>query len=234
MNILYNFIGFINSICLTILCICISIQIPTFNKAFYSYEFKKNGVYNTIGIEKDELMRVTNHLLDYMKGKEENLAIEADLKYVGKREFFNQKEKEHMIDVKNLFMSGFAIRNISFFLFIITIALLFVLKANTFKILAKTNRIVLSAFLLITIILGIIISINFNTAFNVFHEIFFTNDLWILDPNTDLLLNMVPLPFFIDISIFIALILFVMSSTLIILCTRYLNYCTKYNMGDNL
>ena len=31
-----------------------------------------------------------------------------------------------------------------------------------------------------------------------FHHIFFDNDLWILDPSTDLLINIVPEPFFMD------------------------------------
>jgi len=37
----------------------------------------------------------------------------------------------------------------------------------------------------------------------VFHEIFFNNDYWILDARVDLLINIVPYPFFITISVFI-------------------------------
>ena len=31
-----------------------------------------------------------------------------------------------------------------------------------------------------------------------FHHIFFNNDLWMLNPDTDLLINIVPEPFFMD------------------------------------
>jgi uncharacterized membrane protein len=48
--------------------------------------------------------------------------------------------------------------------------------------------------------------------------IFFDNDLWILNPATDLLVNIVPQPFFIDIAIFIGA-LFVSASLLLILVT---------------
>ena len=38
--------------------------------------------------------------------------------------------------------------------------------------------------------------INFNYTFTLFHEIFFRNDLWILDPRNDYLLIMFPERFF--------------------------------------
>ena len=39
---------------------------------------------------------------------------------------------------------------------------------------------------------------DFSKYFIVFHHIFFDNDLWILNPATDLLINIVPEPFFMD------------------------------------
>ena len=39
---------------------------------------------------------------------------------------------------------------------------------------------------------------DFTQGFTAFHHIFFDNDLWILDPRTDLLINIVPEPFFVD------------------------------------
>lgn len=40
----------------------------------------------------------------------------------------------------------------------------------------------------------------------IFHHIFFNNDLWLLDPATDLLINIVPEPFFVDTASYIALV----------------------------
>ena len=42
--------------------------------------------------------------------------------------------------------------------------------------------------------------------FVIFHHIFFNNDLWLLDPATDLLINIVPEPFFVDTASYIALV----------------------------
>ena len=50
----------------------------------------------------------------------------------------------------------------------------------------------------VSVVFGIIISTNFSKYFVVFHHIFFDNDLWILDPSVDMLINIVPEGFFRD------------------------------------
>lgn len=51
-----------------------------------------------------------------------------------------------------------------------------------------------------------IISTDFSKYFIVFHKIFFNNDLWVLDPRTDMLINIVPEGFFFDTAAQIALV----------------------------
>ena len=46
--------------------------------------------------------------------------------------------------------------------------------------------------------LAAIISTDFTKYFVIFHHIFFDNDLWILNPATDMLINIVPEGFFMD------------------------------------
>ena len=43
---------------------------------------------------------------------------------------------------------------------------------------------------------SLLLYLDFNRYFVLFHEIFFDNDLWILDPQTSILIRMVPLNFF--------------------------------------
>jgi integral membrane protein (TIGR01906 family) len=50
------------------------------------------------------------------------------------------------------------------------------------------------------IILIILMNIDFYKYFTVFHEIFFTNDLWLLDPAADRLINIFPQDFFTDMA----------------------------------
>ncbi len=49
--------------------------------------------------------------------------------------------------------------------------------------------------------LGIVCTIDFTACFRVFHEIFFTNDLWMFDPATDYMIRMLPEGFFSDMVI---------------------------------
>ena len=51
-----------------------------------------------------------------------------------------------------------------------------------------------------------IISTDFSKYFIVFHKIFFNNDLWVLDPRTDMLINIVPEGFFFDTAARIAMV----------------------------
>ena len=48
-------------------------------------------------------------------------------------------------------------------------------------------------------------AIDFNSAFNFFHRILFTNDLWLLNPETDLLIRICPSSMFANLGLRIAL-----------------------------
>ena len=48
------------------------------------------------------------------------------------------------------------------------------------------------------VLIAAIVATDFSRYFVVFHHIFFNNDLWLLDPRTDMLINIVPEPFFMD------------------------------------
>ena len=60
-------------------------------------------------------------------------------------------------------------------------------------------------FTVVLVLIGII-STDFSKYFIIFHHIFFNNDLWILDPRTDMLINIVPEPFFMDTALRIAIV----------------------------
>ena len=43
--------------------------------------------------------------------------------------------------------------------------------------------------------------IDFGSLFTVFHRLAFTNEGWLLDPRTDLLIRLMPTPFFVDLTV---------------------------------
>ena len=53
-------------------------------------------------------------------------------------------------------------------------------------------------------------SIDFTSCFTLFHKLFFTNNLWIFDPETDYMIRMLPEGFFSDMVIRVEVIFFVL------------------------
>src|SRR5699024_9709356 len=102
------------------------------------------------------------------------------------------------------------IKYISITISILIIAYFILNKLHT--LLAKTLSFGLFLNHAIIVFLIVLISTNFNRYFTIFHEIFFSNDLWILNPRTDLMIQMLPEPFFSTIGLRIGLLFLVLLS----------------------
>ena len=224
-------LGYIAAVCLTLIIISQSIIFPTFFMPFFRWQYNRLGVAETINIEKDELMRVTTDLLDYMRGRRDSLEDVYGVVAGQERRFFSDIEIRHMIDVLELYNLTFMVRNVAFFLMIGLILGLVLMKERVLYVLARCCREVLVGFLILSGLLVGIIAINFERAFDIFHHIFFNNDYWILNPRVDLLINMVPLGFFIHISIFIAGLLLLSSGLVILAASIYLRRVPKMAFG---
>ena len=173
------------------------LQIYTFNKGFYLREFEKHHVPSVTKIQIEDLSKITEKIITYLQDKDDHLNIQVPIG--GKvQEVFGEREKQHMVDVKVLFQRGYQIRNIG--LFIVIAAFLIKVrhsKREAYRSLILSSMLSLSFVLL----LFILIQIDFNKYFTHFHEIFFNNDLWLLNPETDVLIQMLPLEFFTNISV---------------------------------
>jgi len=165
------------------------------NINYFKDKFEENNTEEITGKSTEELISISEKIIKYLKGKRDDLIIHDEKGLV-----FEGREVEHMKDVKVLFNRGYMIRN-SFFITALTLGLILKLfyKNRILKILFYGGII----FSFILIIIGSIIIFNFNRAFVIFHEILFTNDLWILDPEKDLLIQMLPSNFFSDLGLII-------------------------------
>lgn len=168
---------------------------------FYEKEYRKYQVTESLQMEMDDVMDVTEKMMDYLIGRREELSVETTVN--GETmDFFNEQDRLHMADVKNLFLGGLALRWWLLGIFVLLILILiFPLKADWKRILPKAYFISLGIFLVLTILLGCLFASDFTKYFTIFHEIFFTNDLWLFDPATDLMIRMLPEGFFYDMVI---------------------------------
>ena len=105
---------------------------------------------------------------------------------------FNQKEQHHMADVQDLFR---LCRGGGWVCAALVIALAIILRKDfPWRTVSRT----LIAILATVTVLIILACVDFNSLFVLFHRIAFTNDLWLLNPQTDLLIRLMPIEFFIS------------------------------------
>ena len=199
--------GVISSICIVFLIFLTAVRIPSFSMWFYRWQFEQNNTYAVVNMEPEHLHEVTQHMIRHMQGREDDIQI---LTVVNgeQRYFFSPIEIRHMDDVQVLFRWGLGIYNVLLVLFILSLATYVYLarkireKNAIYKLLCawRISSLVTTLCLLVT---TAFIAINWHRAFVIFHEIFFDNDYWILDPRVDLLINIVPYDFFITVTMFI-------------------------------
>lgn len=195
-KVLIYVLSLICAFCLVIALVFTAMQIVIFNESRFHKSYEENDLYDFIGVAEDDLHEITHEMMSYLNGSREDLIIFAEIRGED-QQVFEEREILHMVDVKKLFIGGFKIRNI---VAIIAVALLGVLFGLNRKKAIKPLCISYLWAMGITIgaaaALGAMMIIDFNAVFLKFHLLFFDNDLWLLNINTDVLIQMLPESFF--------------------------------------
>ncbi len=144
------------------------------------------------GLTDSEYPAVAGMITDYLMGRTDafqHTFVMNGAEYLA----FNQKEQQHMADVQGLF--GLCRRVLVYG----GIAMSFLGLAlarrgrDTWRGLRNGLLIVLGAVAAV----ALWAAIDFDSLFILFHRVAFTNDLWLLDPRTDLLIRLMPTEFFV-------------------------------------
>lgn len=164
---------------------------------FYRKEYEKYGVLSELEMSMEDTMYVTREMMAYLRGERENLSV---MTTVGDKEqdFFNEQDRFHMGEVREMFLGGLALRRYAAVLAVVCLLILMISKADLLRILSRSYQIVLGVLAAALLILGIAVARDFNAVFTLFHEIFFDNDLWLFDPATDYMIRMLPEGLFFD------------------------------------
>lgn len=164
---------------------------------FYEREYKKYQVADSLNMTMDNIMDVTDQMMAYLIGNKAELSVITDVDGET-QDFFNEQDRFHMGEVKNLFLGGLKIRNIMLVAVLLILMLLAARKADMIKLLPRAYFVTLGITGVITIVLGGLFASDFDKYFRIFHEIFFDNDQWMFDPATDYMIRMLPEGFFYD------------------------------------
>lgn len=178
-----------------------------FNLNFYKNFYLRENLAPSINTTDDELINNTTNLLEYLTDK-------AELNTT----WFSEKDILHMKDVRTLYNVSFYTMIFFIALFIITTILIIILsKHKTMFYITRTFNKTLLAFIILIIVLAGIISYNFNSFWIKFHQLLFSNDLWLLSPDESNLIKMVPEKFFISLITTIILHILILFISLFVL-----------------
>lgn len=228
MKLLHNFIGILCAFALMITLLITSVEAVTYwTPGYYEKEYAKYNVTEDVHMEMDDLLDVTHEMMAYLRGNRADLRVPTIVDGQP-REFFNEREIAHMEDVRGLFLAAIAIRRGCLIAIVAGILLLLALKADIKRVLPSTICAGTLLFFAALSALALIISTNFTKYFVIFHEIFFSNDLWILDPSTDLLINIVPEPFFVDTAARIGFTYGISVILVFLLCTLWRRFSRRH------
>lgn len=194
---------------------CTVLDIGTDN-ALYFKEQMRAGVLETAGVSEENLWHLDERLAACLNGQEYwNDSWEWDgaekpyhIMVDGvEQNTFNAREIAHMEDCARLFDLLRTVQRILYAVVLLMTIVIGVLiriseEEYNFSALAWIGSLILIVPLAI---FGIWAAIDFNSAFNFFHRLLFTNDLWLLNPETDLLIRICPASMFANMGLRIAL-----------------------------
>ena len=133
------------------------------------------------GISEEELIAIDADLADYLAG--DATALDGSP--------FNERELTHMADCFDLF---------------VLLRRVLLAGSSLLGIRTYARAAIFGALALLGLIaaLGIWGIVDFDSLFTAFHHMLFTNDLWLLDPRTDLLIRICPQSMFSTMAVMIA------------------------------
>lgn len=175
-----------------------------FDNKFYQQKFSEYSVNKDL----PQATSLHEKVINFIKSKNNELPNE-----------FNEKEKQHLLDVRNLIKS----LTIIFYVLIILFVLLLIISILKIKKKIQIKKfigevLVFGGFL--TVILAsalfFFIILDFSSTFESFHKLFFIKETYIFDPAKDTIVNLYPAQLFMEIGIRMAKWI-VISSIVIIL-----------------
>lgn len=185
--------------------------------ALYSYGFDRYDIPASTGIEHTELMSAAAQIRDYFNNDDDLLDVRVFQRGI-RRSIFNNREVVHMRDVKGL-VNGVLIAQLSAGIFLITIIAtgFTVYRRQFIPVLAELASFGGLATLGLVMLVALSSLVGFSRLFLAFHLVSFSNNLWQLDPSTDMLIAMFPQNFFFTATMIIATLSITQSLLLIII-----------------
>lgn len=199
-------LGVVYTVLLPIFLIATNVVYITDSDWLYTYNWWRNGVSERTGLQVSELDAAADQIKDYFANDAERLDVRVNTSR-GIVSLFDEREVLHMIDVKDLmrYVAAVSVWSGVALLLCATLGLL-IRRREFFASMSRWLRWCALVWGLIIAAVVVIAIIDFTWIFTQFHLLSFANDLWQLDPFRHYLLLLFPERFFLEATLFIALL----------------------------
>jgi integral membrane protein (TIGR01906 family) len=206
-------VRYLRNLALALFIIALPVALVTTNVRFatnegrlYEYGFDKHDAVARTGLPREDLTRAGRELRNYFNNDEDTIhvLVEEQGREVS---LFNARETAHLRDVKNVMQATFRIQELAaIYVFTFVVAVFIWAREGSLRRLA--TQLLAASLLAIAVILGlaVVALLGFDRAFEQFHFIAFDNELWLLDPRTDRLIQMFPEGFWFDMTMLVGVL----------------------------
>ena len=182
-------------VALPLLIITTSVRFFAGEIRFYERGFREYDSDQRTGLPLSELDRAAGDVVHYFENDADTLRIivNDDGQEVS---LYNTRETEHMRDVKSVMRFIFRVNEVTLAYVMAYVAAVYLWSGERpLRTLAKQALAAMAGGLVVVGAIAVAASLGFDAAWTRFHEIVFRNDLWLLNPATDRLIQMFPEPF---------------------------------------
>ena len=148
------------------------------------------------GLAAEDYPQAAVMIAGYLSGETDTFQLSATVNGTETEEAFGSREQTHMADVRGLFQLDRAVALGAVALSLLCVTVCYVLR--------RPDRQALRGFRdglrgMLTVLAALMVwgAVDFDSLFILFHRLAFTNDLWLLNPETDLLIRLMPTDFFV-------------------------------------
>ncbi len=192
------------------------------DKHVYDYAFDHYNAPARTGISRAELERGAAELRSYFNNDQQFISVQV---MQGNREIslFNDRETQHLHDVKSVFGFVNHLEEIAL-VYIMAYVIGVFIWARERPLRKLAVHTLTGALLTIAVVgsLAVVAVTGFDQAFEQFHHIAFSNNLWQLDPATDHLIQMFPEGFWFDVTMALGILTIVEAAILAVASTVHL------------
>jgi integral membrane protein (TIGR01906 family) len=197
--------GFVRSLATIAFIIALPVAIITTNirlllnaPLIYDYAFDRYNAEETTGLSRADLDACAAELREYFNSSEPTYYCTVTQNGLP-TSIFSARETQHMEDVKAL-VSKKNVAQIASVMFVVAYGIVFFVwwRDSDVRQLASQALIGLLFGALAVGAVGVLVAVGFDATWERFHEIAFTNELWLLNPRTDHLIQMFPEVFWRD------------------------------------